>query len=163
MQRDPREGGRPLESCEETCCAPQRTARNPQARRDLSSALRFYCAREHDGSHRAKVDVLATADVLEAQLVRYADLPRTVGELHEHLKDPSGVDLDGMFTRNPEGCVAFARGKYKGRTLKEIAFAKPDYLQWMLREDFFEDTKAFVIEALRGANFGGLTPESWST
>jgi DNA polymerase-3 subunit epsilon len=116
--------------------------------RNLAAALQFYCGHDHDGAHGAEADVLATVAVLEAQLGRYTDLPRSVDELHEHLRDPTSVDLDGMFTRNGSGAIEFARGKYKGRTLQEIATSKPDYLQWILREDFFEDVKSLVSEAL---------------
>jgi DNA polymerase-3 subunit epsilon len=116
--------------------------------RGLSAALHYYCGRDHDGAHGAEADVLATVAVLEAQLDRYADLPRTVAELHDQLRDPSAVDLDGMFTRGVDGTVIFARGKYKGRPLGEIALTKPDYLEWMLREDFYDDTKAVVASAL---------------
>jgi DNA polymerase-3 subunit epsilon len=116
--------------------------------RDLGAAVQFYCGRDHDGAHGAEADVLATVAVLEAQLERYVDLPRSVGGLHEHLRDPTTVDLDGMFSRRPDGAVVFAKGKYKGRPLEEIGATKPDYLDWMLREDFFDDTKAVIVEAM---------------
>jgi hypothetical protein len=44
----------------------------------------------------------------------------------------------------------FAKGKYKGRPVEEIATTKPDYLEWMLRESFYDDTKAVDTEALAG-------------
>ena len=86
--------------------------------------------------------------MLEAQLERYDDLPRGVGELHDHLTDPKAVDIDEMFTRRADGEIEFARGKYKSQLLRDIARTKPDYLDWMLRSDFFDDTKAIVSEAL---------------
>jgi DNA polymerase-3 subunit epsilon len=116
--------------------------------RDLAAAVRFFCGREHDGAHGAAADVLATVAVLEAQLDYYDDLPRTVEDLHEHLRDASVVDLDGMFSRRPNGAIVFVKGKYKGQSLEAIALTKPDYLAWMLREDFFDDTKAVVASAL---------------
>jgi DNA polymerase-3 subunit epsilon len=119
--------------------------------RDLASALRFYCAREHDGAHGAAADVLATIAVLESQLERYADLPRTVAELHDHLRDPRAVDLGEMFIRRPDGEIEFAKGKYKSQLLRDIALTKPDYLDWMLRADFFDDTKAIAAAALKHA------------
>jgi len=116
--------------------------------RDLSSALRFYCGREHEGAHGAAADVLATLAVLDAQLDRYEDLPRSVAELHDHLRDPKAVDLGEMFTRRADESIEFAKGKYKGQLLRDIASIKPDYLSWMLRSDFFDDTKAIAAEAL---------------
>ena len=53
-----------------------------------------------------------------------------------------------MFGRDEDGLVVFIKGKYKGRSLFDIAQTKPDYLQWMQREDFYEDTKAIALEAL---------------
>ena len=44
--------------------------------------------------------------------------------------------------------IVFIRGKYKGRSLSDIAASKPDYLEWMQREDFYDDTKAIAAEAL---------------
>ena len=38
--------------------------------RDLTAAVRFYCARAHDGAHGAEADAEATLEVLKAQLER---------------------------------------------------------------------------------------------
>jgi DNA polymerase III subunit epsilon len=116
--------------------------------RDLSAALRFYCGREHEGAHGAEADALATLAVLDGQLERYQDLPRSVDALHAHLHDPAVVDFDGMFRRRPDGTVHFAKGKYNGRLLADVATTDAAYLGWMLRSDFFEDTKALVSDAL---------------
>ena len=57
-------------------------------RRDLTAAYRFYCGLEHEGAHGAAADVLATLAILDAQVSRYDDLPRTIDGLHEHCNDP---------------------------------------------------------------------------
>jgi DNA polymerase III subunit epsilon len=116
--------------------------------RDLASALRFYCGREHDGAHGAAADVLATLAVLDAQLDRYKDLPRIVSDLHDYLRDPKAVDIGEMFTRRSDETIEFAKGKFKGHLLSDIARTEPDYLDWMLRSDFLDDTKAIAAEAL---------------
>jgi DNA polymerase-3 subunit epsilon len=117
-------------------------------RRDLAAAVHFYCGREHEGAHAASADVLATAEVLDAMLSRYTDLPRTVAGLDQHLKNPNAVDSAGHFVRF-EGEIRFTFGKHRGQPLEAVARMKPDYLQWMLTQDFFDDTKAVVKEALR--------------
>jgi DNA polymerase-3 subunit epsilon len=117
-------------------------------RRDLAAAVRFYCGRDHNNAHAASADSLATAEVLDAMLGRYSDLPRTVSDLYQHLKNPNAVDSDGKFAR-VEGEIRFAFGQYRGQPLDAIARRKPDYLQWMLTQDFFDDTKAVVKDALR--------------
>src|SRR5687767_8682661 len=45
---------------------------------DLGAAVRFYCGDAHPRPHAAKEDVLATMEVLKAQLARYPDLPREI-------------------------------------------------------------------------------------
>jgi DNA polymerase III subunit epsilon len=120
--------------------------------RDLTAAYRFYCGLTHEGAHGAAADVLATLAILDAQVSRYDDLPRTVDGLHEHCTDPKALDLSGMFGRCEEGTVVFIKGKYKGRSLEDIARTKPDYLQWMLRDDYFDDTKLIASEALKQAS-----------
>jgi DNA polymerase-3 subunit epsilon len=116
-------------------------------RRDLAAAVRFYLGREHDDAHSAAADARATAQVLDAMLARYSDLPRGVADLHAHLKDPRSVDAEGRFTR-VEGQVRFAFGKYRGAALDAIARQAPEYLRWMLDADFPEETKELVRKAL---------------
>lgn len=118
--------------------------------RDLTAAVRHYCVREHDGAHGALADAEATAAVLDAQVGRYMDLPSDVAALHELLTD---IDVGGRF-RTDEGRAVFAFGKHRGRPLDEVARREPGYLEWFLREDFLDDAKALVEEALRRAESG---------
>jgi DNA polymerase-3 subunit epsilon len=120
-------------------------------RRDLTSAVRFYLGRAHHGAHSAAADVLATAEVLDAMLGRYAELPRSAEDLHVHFKDPKAVDSNGKFIRvNDE--IRFAFGKHKGQPLAVVARESPDYLRWILSGDFFSDTKDLVRQALSNAS-----------
>jgi DNA polymerase-3 subunit epsilon len=117
-------------------------------RRDLAAAVRFYCGREHTEAHVARSDVLATAEVLDNMLARYTDLPRTVVGLDQHLKKPNAVDAAGKFIR-VGGEIRFTFGKYRGEPLDAVAQMDPGYLEWMLAQDFFDDTKDIVKAALR--------------
>lgn len=119
--------------------------------RDLSAAVRFFLGREHEGAHGAEADVLATVAILDAELERYPDLPRSVDELDAWCNPvPEGaVDRTGKFVLR-EGEVVFAFGKQKGRPLKEIARVQRDYLEWILKQDFPEDARALVEKALLG-------------
>ena len=38
----------------------------------------------------------------------------------------------------------------RGRSLREIARVQPDYLEWILKQDFPEDARRLVEHALRG-------------
>jgi DNA polymerase III subunit epsilon len=116
-------------------------------RRDLAAAVRFYCSRDHEGAHRASADVHATLDLLDAMLERYADLPRSVDELHDALRDERAADLDGKFIR-VDGRVIFNFGEYHGRRIDDIAQESPDYLRWILGQSFLDDTKALVSKTL---------------
>jgi DNA polymerase-3 subunit epsilon len=118
--------------------------------RDLSGAVRHYLSREHEGAHGAEADVDATIDVLEAQLERYSDLPRSVEELDAWTGSrPDAVDERGKFVRRQEEIV-FAFGKHQGRPLRDVAREAPDYLRWIVGTDFPEDAKQLVQRALDG-------------
>jgi DNA polymerase III subunit epsilon len=117
--------------------------------RDLA-AVRTYLGRDHKGGYSAAADVLATAEVLDAMIARYTDLPRTVAGLHQHFADPDRMDSGGFF-RQVEGEVRVMKGKHRGEPLDAVAATRPDYLEWMLTQSFFEDTKQVVREALTRA------------
>jgi len=116
--------------------------------RDLAAAVKFYCGREHAHAHGALADAEATATILDAQVERYADLPRTVAALHESTTE---VDIGGRF-RTEEGRVVFAFGKHVGRPLEDVARQDPGYLTWFLDQSFLDDAKALVGKALARAD-----------
>ena len=122
-------------------------------RRDLSAALRFYCDREHQGAHGASADVQATVEILDAMLDRYPDLPRSVDELHDVLRDERDADLERKFIR-VNGQITFNFGKYQGRRLDEVAQESPGYIEWMLGQSFLDDVKELVTEAQRRISNG---------
>ncbi len=115
--------------------------------RDLAAAVRFFCGQDHAGAHGALADAEATAAILDAQVAHYADLPRTVAALHESMTD---VDVGGRF-RTEGGRVVFAFGKHLGCPLDEVARRDPSYLSWLLGQDFLDDAKALVGQALTRA------------
>ena len=116
--------------------------------RDLSAALRLYCGMEHNGAHKAESDVLAALHVMERQLERYDDLPRTIPELHAHMEYPDIVDPDGKFVRRDDGVVIFAFGPHSDKPLEDVARTDPGFLDWMLKKDFTEEAKLVAREAL---------------
>lgn len=112
--------------------------------RDLAAAVAFYLGRPHPAAHSALADAAAAAAVLDAQLARYPDLPRTPADLHRLL---TPADLGGRF-RPADGGLVFTFGKWAGRPLAEVAARDPAYLRWMLAADFLPDAKAAVRDAL---------------
>jgi DNA polymerase-3 subunit epsilon len=115
--------------------------------RDLTAAVKFYCGREHRDAHSALADALAAAEILDAMLDRYADLPRSVADLHRHFKDPNAVDSENKFVQ-VEGQVQFNFGKKRGQPVDKVAQIDPGYLEWMLAQSFAEDTLTIVRNAL---------------
>jgi DNA polymerase-3 subunit epsilon len=119
--------------------------------RDLGAAVRFYLDREHEGAHQAEADVLAAAEILEAQLERYPDLPRSVTELDAwcDARPRDAVDRFGKFVWK-EGHAVFAFGKFRGRSLEDVSRSERDYLEWIAGSDFPSDARQMVQKALRG-------------
>jgi DNA polymerase-3 subunit epsilon len=111
--------------------------------RDLSAAVRFYLGREHVGAHGAEADVAAALEVLDAQLERYTDLPRTLEELEQWC----GGGVAKFVWRDGEAVFCF--GRHQGRLLREVARDQPDYLRWLLEQDFPPDARDLVERALR--------------
>ncbi|HZN55520.1 MAG TPA: 3'-5' exonuclease [Candidatus Polarisedimenticolaceae bacterium] len=119
--------------------------------RDLAAAVKHFLGREHAGAHGAAADVAATVEVLDAELARYPDLPRTVAALEDwcHPVPDGAVDRGGKFVLR-EGVVVFGFGRQRGRPLSEVARLQRDYLEWILKQDFPDDARALVERALRG-------------
>ena len=121
--------------------------------RDLAAAVRFYLGREHHSAHSAEADVLAAAEVLEAQLERYPDLPRDVTDLERVIRPEvlrEAADVSGKFVWK-SGELVFTFGKHAGRMLRDVAREQKDYLEWILRNDFPSDARQIVEGALRGS------------
>ena len=120
-------------------------------RRDLDAALQFYCGETLEEAHSAEADILATFKVLEGQLDRYDDLPTTPEELDGIVNPERGnwVDAQGKLVWK-DGEVAFNFGKHRGELVREVAKARPDYLNWLLEKDFREDVKEVFAGAVRG-------------
>lgn len=113
--------------------------------RTLSGAVRHFLDQDHGAAHDAAADALATRAVLEV-LARKHGLARE--DLLALTRPSWEVDRAGKFRRDEQtGEVRFAFGKLSG----EPAAAHPDYLRWMLRQDFPGGTKA-VVERLLGGD-----------
>ncbi len=117
--------------------------------RHLAAAARFYCQSEHNGAHGALADAEMTLRVLAGQLTRYAELPRTVSELHELFC--AGIDQD----LDPEGRIRLVNGeptvnfgKNRGRTLRDMSREEPGFLRWILKGDFSEPVKTIARKYL---------------
>ncbi len=124
--------------------------------RTLSAAVKYYLGRSHDGAHGAEADARATLEVLDAQMKKYSELPRTADELDEYLvpHDPLNADRNGMLRwKNGELTINF--GKKRGESLKRLLINEPNYLRWMVKGDFDTDLRGIVQDLLEN---GRLPP-----
>jgi DNA polymerase III subunit epsilon len=122
-----------------------------QEPRHLAAAVSFYCGKEHVDCHDAASDAVATAEVLDAKLERYPDLPRSVPDLQRHLPSGRLVDVAGFFT-TVDTQLRFAKGKHRGQPVDAVARFDPGYLWWLLRlRDVADDTRALAQDALARA------------
>ena len=119
--------------------------------RDLTAAYAKYTGKELERPHTAEDDARATAEILDAQLAQHPDLPRTAAALHRFCNpdQDTWIDPDGRLALT-DGEVTINFGQHKGQTLREVAEMEPDYLKWILDQDFSDQVRAIVAAALRG-------------
>ncbi|MNK57834.1 DNA polymerase III subunit epsilon [compost metagenome] len=104
--------------------------------RNLSAAYNFYCQKTLENAHSAEADVLATFEVLDAQVGHYEDLPKEVAGLSEFSFHSKFADLAGMIHFNDKEQEIFAFGKYKGQVVKEVFQKDIGYYGWLQSADF---------------------------
>lgn len=116
--------------------------------RSLSDAIEYWAKKTLDNAHNAMDDILATEDVIIAQLVRAGErLPATFKEIHElcYPKDSTWIDSEGKFAWvDGRPCLNF--GKHKGKSMQECR----SYLQWMIGADFSVEVKRIAEQAVNG-------------
>jgi len=117
-------------------------------KRDLTSAYKFYCQKDHIDAHSAEGDVLASYEILEAQIERYPEIKEKefLGALHS-LKDDRHVDSDRRFYWR-DGEAHFNFGKHRGESLKGVSSSDPGFLSWILQADFGPEVKEIAHNAL---------------
>jgi len=104
--------------------------------RNLSAAYNFYCQKTLENAHSAEADVLATFEVLDAQVGHYEDLPNEVAGLSDFSFHSKFADLAGMIHFNDKEQEIFAFGKYKGQVVKEVFQKDIGYYGWLQSADF---------------------------
>ena len=119
--------------------------------RDLSAAYARYTGKEIERPHAAGDDARAAAEILDAQLALYPDLPKTAAALHRFCNpdQDNWVDPDGRLALT-DGEVTINFGQHKGESLKDVAEMEPDYLKWVLDQDFSSRVRSMVAAALDG-------------
>lgn len=120
-----------------------------QEPRNLVAAKRFFLGEDFKEAHDALEDARASIQIVEAQLERYPELPRSVSELHALFNEtisPEHVEASGKISwRNGEAALSF--GKHGGVLLRD---APRQYLAWMATGDFSEEVRRIAREAMNG-------------
>ncbi|MDB9701791.1 3'-5' exonuclease [Salibacteraceae bacterium] len=109
--------------------------------RTLKAAYKFYCEKELENAHSAEADIIATYEVMEAQLEKYDDLQGDIPFLSEFSRFHNAADIMGRIVYNADGieCVNF--GKQKGVPVEEVFTKEPGYYGWLMKGDFPKSTK----------------------
>ena len=124
---------------------------DPDSPRNLGTAYQKYCNKELANAHSSDTDVRASVEILDNQLQVYEDLPHDAEGLCSVCLEPRKdfVDIAGRFAWY-KGEVIFSFGKHKGRPVREIVDEYPDYLGWILLQDFSPEVMNIVKNALEG-------------
>ena len=112
--------------------------------RTLTAAYKFYCKKELENAHSAEADVLATFEVLDAQVAHYEDLPNDIAGLSEFSFHNKFADLAGMIHFDENNQEIFGFGKYKGQNVKEVFQRDLGYYAWIQNADFPLYTKKIL-------------------
>ena len=118
--------------------------------RDLTSALKFYCNKDHGNAHTALDDTIATYEVLLSQLDKYDDLEPSVDFLSTLTQRNKNIDFAGRIIEDNDGDAIFNFGKHKGKKVKEILKEEKGYYSWMMNSDFPEYTKKIITQVKLG-------------
>jgi DNA polymerase III subunit epsilon len=119
--------------------------------RDLTAAYRFYCGKAHEGAHSALADAMATAEIFQAQVQRYDNLPTDIPNLETllHPRNPNWVDEDGKFIWDGETAV-FNFGKFRGKSLQQGMQLDASYFNWIAEGNFPSEAKEIARKAMTG-------------
>ncbi|MFN4122605.1 MAG: exonuclease domain-containing protein [Flavobacteriales bacterium] len=129
--------------------------------RTLSAAYKFYCGKDHVGAHGAEADVIATYEVLLAQVEKYKNaeykdksgkvskpVQNDIQALSDFTTNSDWADLAGRIAFDKDGKEIFNFGKHKGKRVEDVFKVEPSYYDWMMNGDFTTSTKR-VIEKIK--------------
>ncbi|EKD30886.1 MAG: hypothetical protein ACD_77C00459G0016 [uncultured bacterium] len=115
--------------------------------RTLSAAYKFYCSKDLENAHSAEADTVATYEILESQLERYADtLENDIEFLSKFSMRTNSLDYAGRVVLDDKEVPLFNFGKYKGKPVANVFKADPSYYSWIMNGDFTLDTKQVLTK-----------------
>lgn len=115
--------------------------------RDQVSLYKYYLGKELVDAHDAKADILATHEIMLAQVQKYG--LQSIDEIDECSDSANRCDLDGKIVMK-DGVPVFTFGKHFGQPISE----HESFLRWMLSKDFSSDTKEWIQNYLKTIDNG---------
>ncbi len=113
--------------------------------RSLGPTYKRYTGQDLRNAHTADADVHAMVEVLRRQRQVHPDLlPADLEDLVDWPQAPTRPKRKGHLYKDEVGVVRLGFGKHAGKAALEV----PEYLAWMLEEDFPERTKKQVRRIL---------------
>jgi DNA polymerase III subunit epsilon len=116
--------------------------------KNLAAAYSHYCRKEIKQKPGAMGDTEITAEVLLAQMEKYQDLMQL--DFIKKIYTPSGEayhdNSQKFYWRKGETYFSFSQ--YKDQKVTDVAITDPEFLGWMLANDFSSETKAIIKQAL---------------
>ncbi len=123
--------------------------------RTLKAAYMFYCNKDLEKAHSAEADTMATYEVLEAQLDKYAEdasdpLQNDVSYLAKYSCQTRFADYAGRIAFDEHEEPVFNFGKHKGKRVIDVLHSEPSYYDWIMNGDFTLDTKQVLTKIKMG-------------
>ncbi len=134
--------------------------------RTLKAAYKLYCGKELVGAHDAENDIVATYEVLKAQLLRYdnvayedkdGNISYSVTNHIDSLADFTPfnlIDSTNKIITDEQGELIFNFGQYKGQPVVDMFLKNPGYYHWMMEADFLIFTKRIIKQLWEGISRG---------
>lgn len=120
--------------------------------RKLSDAVQTFLGEEHVDAHGALPDVRASMRVMQAQLLRFANLPRDLVKLHEMQfpRDPNALTPDNkIIWKNGAATMNFGK-KWTGKRLDLMARRDLEWIVGPQCQGASREVKAICEAALQG-------------
>ncbi|HRN73193.1 MAG TPA: 3'-5' exonuclease [Ginsengibacter sp.] len=117
-------------------------------KRTLSAAYKFYCQKDLVDAHSAEADTMATYEVLQAQVKRYAQLGNQVDSILDFIGEEKIVDFARRIVYDESGHEVFNFGKHKGKRVADVFNTERQYYDWMMKGEFPLHTKQKLTEIL---------------
>ena len=124
--------------------------------RTLKAAYMFYCEKDLEKAHSAEADTMATYEVLEAQLDKYASdkvdpLLNDVSYLSKYSCQSRFVDYAGRIVLNEKDEPVLNFPTPNGSRVADVFRTEPSYYEWMMNGEFTLDTKQVITKIKLGS------------